>query len=113
MLNDLAAFHKGLSEPVRIRIVYLLMKHKHLCACEIESALDESQSKVSRHLQYLVNNSCFVNKFKKEKWSYYFISDSVKKNPVLLDIVKLIEEDKNSICELDLKRLNEMECNDV
>jgi len=43
---------KALGDETRLRILKLLLK-RELCVCELEAALNMSQSKVSRHLTVL------------------------------------------------------------
>jgi ArsR family transcriptional regulator len=50
---DLAQIYKALSEEARLRILALLMRHGELCVCDVEAALDATQSKTSRHMRYL------------------------------------------------------------
>jgi DNA-binding transcriptional ArsR family regulator len=52
-MERIAALYKALSEPARLRILALLMRHGELCACDVEAALGATQSKTSRHLRYL------------------------------------------------------------
>lgn len=99
-------FFKSLSESTRLRIVYLLFYKKSLCVCDIENALKETQSKISRHLSYLVKNKV-VRFYKKEQWRYYFIDEPVKRNPVILYIVNEIENDSINLCMRDVKELKE------
>jgi len=46
--ESLAALFKTLSEPVRLRIVYLLLESGELCVCDLVDTLGLSQSVVSR-----------------------------------------------------------------
>jgi len=52
-MERIAGLYKALSEPARLRILTLLMRHGELCACDVEVALAATQSKTSRHLRYL------------------------------------------------------------
>jgi len=52
-MERIAGLYKALSEPARLRILALLRRHGELCACDIEVALNATQSKTSRHLRYL------------------------------------------------------------
>ncbi|MBL4606355.1 MAG: helix-turn-helix transcriptional regulator [Pseudomonadales bacterium] len=56
-VDNLASLFKALSEPVRVRIVYLLLQKGELCVCDIVDALALSQAVVSRHLAYLRRNN--------------------------------------------------------
>ena len=52
-MERIARLYKALSEPARLRILALLMRHGELCVCDVEAALGATQSKTSRHLRYL------------------------------------------------------------
>jgi ArsR family transcriptional regulator len=69
-LNDFANLFKSLSEPVRLRILYLLLERGELCVCDIVNSLELSQSVVSRHLAYL-RNSGLVSTRREGVWIYY------------------------------------------
>ncbi len=47
------AFFEVLSDPIRRRILSLLLVHDERCVCDLNAALDASQPKVSRHLGVL------------------------------------------------------------
>jgi len=68
--QSLANFFKVLSEPVRLRIFYLLVEKDELCVCNIVEALNLSQSVVSRHLAYLRNKGLVVSR-RDGVWIYY------------------------------------------
>lgn len=70
--ESLAALFKTLSEPVRLRIVYLLLESGELCVCDLVDTLGLSQSVVSRHLAYLRNNG-LVSTRREGVWVYYRI----------------------------------------
>lgn len=76
-LNDFANLFKSLSEPVRLRILYLLLERGELCVCDIVSSLELSQSVVSRHLAYL-RNSGLVATRREGVWIYYQLVDNSK-----------------------------------
>jgi len=68
--ENLSQTFKALSDPIRLKIVYLLMKNDSLCVCEIMSALQGKQSTVSRHLSYL-KNSGLVRSWREGVWMHY------------------------------------------
>ena len=70
--ESLAALFKTLSEPVRLRIIYLLLASGELCVCDLVDTLGLSQSVVSRHLAYLRNNG-LVSTRREGVWVYYCI----------------------------------------
>lgn len=74
-INDFANFFKSLSEPVRLRILYLLLERGELCVCDIVSSLELSQSVVSRHLASL-RNSGLVDTRREGVWIYYQLAEN-------------------------------------
>lgn len=52
-VTALAQIYKALGDETRLRIVHLLARRGELCVCEVETILSISQSKASRHLNYL------------------------------------------------------------
>ena len=73
--EDYAQFFKCLSEPVRLRILFLLLKRGELCVCDLVESLDISQSVVSRHLAYLRNNGV-LNSRREGAWVYYTLAEN-------------------------------------
>lgn len=72
---NLVQLFKGFSDPVRIRIVHLLLHKGELCVCHITDALALPQSTVSRHLNTL--KSCgLVTAKRRGKWVYYRMVES-------------------------------------
>lgn len=68
--DQLANFFKALSEPVRLRILNLLLQKGELCVCDIVSALSLPQSVVSRHLSYLKKHALVTSR-RQGNWQYY------------------------------------------
>lgn len=64
------AFYKALSDEIRLKSLLLIQEKGELCVCEIMSALDESQPKVSRHLAMLRNSGLLLDRRHKQ-WVYY------------------------------------------
>ena len=101
-------FFKCLSDETRLRCIALLQKQGKLCVCELTSALDLSQPKISRHLALL--RQCGLLRDSREgQWVYYQI------NPKLPDWAFPILKNALSAVEItgqfqnDLERLHEME----
>lgn len=67
---SLAQFYKALGDETRLRIVHLLAHRGELCVCDVESILDISQSKASRHLTYL-RHAGIVEDRRDGTWVYY------------------------------------------
>lgn len=71
-LTPLTLF-KNLSEETRLTLVLLLRRAGELCVCELVSALEESQPKVSRHLAMLRESGLLIDR-REGKWIYYRLS---------------------------------------
>ena len=84
-LEQHAQIFKALSEPVRLRILSLLLKQPSLCVCDIVNTLSLGQSLVSRHLNTL-KQAQIVSAKRKGAWMHYQITESFKqKHPYLID----------------------------
>lgn len=94
---------KALSDETRLRIVNLLYE-KELCVCDIMEALKITQTKASRHLNYL-KNAGMVSDRKHAQWVYY----SILHNEEMKFIDSLVFDNlrKLEVFIGDLKSLNE------
>jgi len=103
--EDYAQFFKSLSEPVRLRILFLILKRGELCVCDLVESLDISQSVVSRHLAYLRNNGV-LNSRREGAWVYYTLAEN---NLFFGDILHNFAESGANSMELkaDLNKLSE------
>ncbi len=63
----------ALANPIRIKILKLLVDNEELCVCEIENALGLKQSKVSYHLASLIGGG-FIIRRQSGPWSYYTLN---------------------------------------
>ena len=73
-MRELLTIFKALSEETRLRILKLL-EHGELCVCDIVSALDMVQPKVSFHLNVL-KEAGFLKDRKQGRWTHYSLDDS-------------------------------------
>lgn len=73
---------KALSEKVRLRMLALLLERK-MCVCEIECALNLTQSNASRHLSVL-HKSGILESYKNAQWTYYTVNRNFQTNHKLL-----------------------------
>ena len=76
--HDIPQLFKSLSDPVRLRILNLLLAREELCVCDIMSLLELPQSLVSRHLSYLRKHG-LVESRRKGNWQYY--CETLSKSP--------------------------------
>lgn len=94
---------KALSDETRLRIVNLLYE-RELCVCDIMEALKITQTKASRHLNYL-RNAGMVSDRKHAQWVYY----SIIRNQEMKFIDSLVFDNVRSleVFSSDLKNLSE------
>ena len=69
---------KALADETRLRIINLLYE-KELCVCDLYESLNITQTKASRHLQYL-KHAGLVGDRKHAQWIYYSLrkDDSIR-----------------------------------
>ena len=63
------AIFKCLADETRARMTLLIAREGELCVCELTTALDESQPKISRHLSQLRNS--ILEDRRQGQWVYY------------------------------------------
>ena len=68
-MNATSQLFKALGEPVRLRILVLLLNGER-CVCDLMAVLDLPQSTISRHLAYL-KNAGWVEGERRGTWMYY------------------------------------------
>ena len=105
---QLSVFFKSLSEPVRLRILNLLLQKGELCVCDITSTLELPQSVISRHLAYLKKHT-LVSSRRQGNWQYYESTLLTPEHEFHFMANNLKEAfDRNSSCHKDIKRLAEI-----
>ena len=106
-IESISQTFKALSDPIRLRIVYLLLEKESLCVCEVVETLELSQSTVSRHLAYL-KNSGLVRSWREGIWMHYALQKEVlqiiklSKLKLALEETAEISDDKQKL-ECDVK----------
>jgi len=91
-MKNLLNVFKALSDETRLRIVKLL-EHGELCVCDIVSALDTIQPKVSFHLSTL-KEAGLIKDRKQGKWIHYSLDDSdLFRRFLILSVLERISED--------------------
>ena len=98
-------FFKALADPVRLRIVHLLIRQDELCVCHFVQVLELPQSSISRHLSTL-RGAGLVSSRRDGLWIHYrlaitadspyagFITELAKLNqiePLLADDSKRVQ----------------------
>jgi ArsR family transcriptional regulator len=91
-MHDILNIFKALSDETRLRILKLL-EGGDLCVCDIFSALDMVQPKVSFHLSVLKEAGLIADR-KEGRWVHYRIDDSdLLRRFLLLTAFERISED--------------------
>ena len=103
-IDQLASQFKAFSEPVRLRILYLLLENEEVCVCDLVQSLSLTQSVVSRHLAYLKNNQLIESR-REGTWVHYKIKLSqLEMINVLLDNFARFGKTSNELSD-DLKQM--------
>ena len=103
--ETLANLFKALSEPIRLRILVLLLEKGELCVCDLVDTLELSQSVTSRHLAYLRNND-IVTARREGVWMYYQLTAYAQSELMpLFDFIQHSVVDNNMI-QTDLTNLS-------
>lgn len=102
---DAATFFKALGEPIRLRLVHLLVtaKGKELCNCEFVDALEQPQPNVSRHLKILAQAG-LVQERRDGRWIYYRLATD---EPAVAALTSVIADIKDPLLQEDIRRLRE------
>ena len=72
-ITRIAAIFQALQSETRLKLMYLLCQ-KEMCVCELECALDVTQSAISHSLR-LLRQLDLVRVRKEGKFSVYYIAD--------------------------------------
>ncbi|KIP96514.1 MULTISPECIES: metalloregulator ArsR/SmtB family transcription factor [Pseudomonas] len=75
MLTPPEAF-KCLADETRARATLLISEHGELCVCELMCALEDNQSKISRHLAQLRTAGLMLDR-RQGQWVYYRLNPSL------------------------------------
>ncbi|MER2492867.1 metalloregulator ArsR/SmtB family transcription factor [Catenovulum sediminis] len=102
-------FYKCLSEDTRLKILLLIATRGELCVCDLTTALQLSQPKVSRHLAEL--RKCgLLSDQRKGKWVYYqfnsnlpdwavdVLQNTAKNNPQYIDSLLSMLDTQQDTC---------------
>ena len=91
-MQELAGIFKALSDETRLRIIKLL-ENGELCVCDIFTALDMSQPKVSFHLNVLKEAGLLKDR-KQGRWTHYRLNETdFFRRFLLLSVLEKIPEE--------------------
>ena len=74
-MKELARWLKATAEENRLKMLYLLSRHGELCVCDLQKALDISQSSASRHLRTL-REAGIVTDRRQGMWMHYTLVEA-------------------------------------
>jgi ArsR family transcriptional regulator len=74
-MKELARWLKATAEENRLRMLYLLSRHGELCVCDLQRALDISQSSASRHLRTLREAGLVADR-RQGMWMHYTLIEA-------------------------------------
>jgi ArsR family transcriptional regulator, arsenate/arsenite/antimonite-responsive transcriptional repressor len=93
---------KALSEEPRVRILHLLLENKELSISDLEHILDFTQTKTSRHINYL-KNAGLVGSRRVDQWIFYYILEETQ--DIIGQIFKFIQKDVNLIRDQEVYKI--------
>ncbi|MBW3139181.1 metalloregulator ArsR/SmtB family transcription factor [Ferrimonas balearica] len=73
MIHPVSAF-KSLADETRLSIMLLIQQQGELCVCELSTALDQSQPKISRHLARLRSDGLLTDN-RQGQWVFYALAE--------------------------------------
>ncbi len=91
-MQEILNIFKALSDETRLRILKLL-EHGELCVCDLFSALDMVQPKVSFHLSVLKEAGLIADR-KEGRWVHYRLDESdLLRRFMILTVMERVSED--------------------
>lgn len=69
-------FFKCLADDTRLKSLLLIAKSKEACVCDLMTALELDQPKISRHLALLRKNSILIDE-RRGRWVFYKLHPSL------------------------------------
>lgn len=98
-------FYKCLADDTRLRTILLIHQAGELCVCELTSALDVSQPKISRHLSQL--KKCGILSDRKQgTWVFYRINPDL--DSWALDVIRATLNANREYIEDNIKNIEQM-----
>jgi ArsR family transcriptional regulator len=96
-MRQLADTFKALSDETRLQIIALLLEQEELCVCDFVGTLEQTQSKISRHLRYLYHAGLVADR-REGLWMHYRISPDLTagQRVVLAALAEAIDDERRS-----------------
>lgn len=89
MMKQLMRVLEALADPVRLRLVRLLLRGE-ACVCELVDALRLPQYAVSRHLRHL-RAVGLVEARREGRWMHYRLAQPLDRQPLYRDLLKTLD----------------------
>lgn len=101
-ISALSELFKALSDSTRLKILKLL-ENGELCVCDIISALDMIQPKVSFHLKVLKSAGLIMDR-KVGKWIHYRLNDAdIFRRFLIMSVIEKVQDDDIYECRQRLR----------
>lgn len=106
---------KCLSDDTRLRILMLICAETELCVCELSTALDDIQPKISRHLAQLRANDLLLDR-RQGQWIFYRLNSKLPAwvtqtlETTLKANVALIRKDKQRLSRMGDRPERQVKC---
>lgn len=106
---------KCLADETRARMTLLIAREGELCVCELTSALEQSQPKISRHLALLRSSGLLMDR-RQGQWVYYRLNPALPAwvTDMLRGVVDAnqdwLDGDARRLCEMNSRPLNQAVC---
>ena len=95
---------KAFSDEARVRIIHLLNQCDEMTITDLETILEFTQTKTSRHVTYL-RNSGLLNIRKQDQWVFYSIKDEVQE--IVEQVLEFLLKDIQLQKDLDAYKIME------
>ena len=105
-MKTLLPLFNALADQSRLRILHLLFESGELCVCDIEATLRFTQTKVSRHLNYL-KRAGLIEDRRCGRWMLYAISKPKTEHQrmIITSIQTILQSHKQT--QSDAKKLKQ------
>lgn len=106
---------KCLSDETRLRILMLITAEGELCVCELSTALDDIQPKISRHLAQLRSGELLLDR-RQGQWVFYRINPKLPEwaaqtlQCTLSGNGPMIRKDRQRLCRMGDRPARQAQC---
>lgn len=98
-------FYKALADDIRLKSLLLIQQKGELCVCELMTALDEAQPKISRNLAQLRKAGLLLDRRQKQ-WVFYRLHPLM--HDWMQDVLRSTYQGQPELIAAELNRLMQM-----